>query len=74
MHWHPNANEWQYYISGKGRMTVFSSHGQAETAEYDATDIGYVPQGYGHYIENIGDEDLKVLVVLDNGIYEDITL
>ena len=55
-------------------MTVFSSHGQAETAEYDATDIGYVPQGYGHYIENIGDEDLKVLVVLDNGIYEDITL
>lgn len=74
MHWHPNANEWQYYISGKGRMTVFSSHGHAETAEYEATDVGYVPQGYGHYIENIGDEDLKVLVVLDNGIYQDISL
>ncbi|QII37648.1 cupin domain-containing protein [Rouxiella badensis] len=74
MHWHPNANEWQYYISGKGRMTVFSSHGHAETQEYDATDVGYVPQGFGHYIENIGDEDLKVLVVLDNGIYQDISL
>lgn len=74
MHWHPNANEWQYYISGKGRMTVFSSHGHAETAEYETTDVGYVPQGYGHYIENIGDEDLKVLVVLDNGIYQDISL
>ena len=23
LHWHPNADEWQYYISGKGRMTVF---------------------------------------------------
>src|SRR6266581_4014536 len=22
LHWHPNADEWQYYISGKGRMTV----------------------------------------------------
>ncbi|ORJ26270.1 cupin domain-containing protein [Rouxiella badensis] len=74
MHWHPNANEWQYYISGKGRMTVFSSLGHAETQEYDATDVGYVPQGFGHYIENIGDEDLKVLVVLDNGIYQDISL
>ena len=22
IHWHPNADEWQYYISGKARMTV----------------------------------------------------
>jgi oxalate decarboxylase len=25
MHWHPNADEWQYYIKGKGRMTVFNT-------------------------------------------------
>ncbi len=31
MHWHPHASEWQYYISGKGRMTVFSPVGQART-------------------------------------------
>lgn len=74
LHWHPNANEWQYYISGKGRMTVFSSHGHAETEDFSVTDVGYVPQGFGHYIENTGDEDLKVLVVLDNGVYEDISL
>ncbi|NHB91154.1 cupin domain-containing protein [Photorhabdus cinerea] len=74
LHWHPNANEWQYYISGKGRMTVFSSHGHAQTAKYGPTDVGYVPQGFGHYIENIGNDDLKVLVVLDNGIYQDISL
>jgi oxalate decarboxylase len=23
MHWHPNADEWQYWIKGKGTMTVF---------------------------------------------------
>jgi len=74
LHWHPNANEWQYYISGTGRMTVFSSHGHAQTSDFAPTDIGYVPQGFGHYIENTGDEDLKVLVVLDNGIYQDISL
>lgn len=27
LHWHPNADEWQYYISGQGRMTVFASGG-----------------------------------------------
>lgn len=74
LHWHPNANEWQYYISGKGRMTVFGSHRHAQTEKYEPTDVGYVPQGFGHYIENIGNEDLKVLVVLDNGIYQDISL
>jgi oxalate decarboxylase len=25
LHWHPNADEWQYYIKGKGRMTVFNT-------------------------------------------------
>jgi oxalate decarboxylase len=25
LHWHPNADEWQYYVSGKGRMTVFAA-------------------------------------------------
>ena len=24
-HWHPNADEWQYYIYGNARMTVFST-------------------------------------------------
>jgi len=24
LHWHPNAAEWQFWIAGKGRMTVFS--------------------------------------------------
>src|ERR1700731_1027679 len=23
LHWHPNASEWQFWIAGKGRMTVF---------------------------------------------------
>ena len=29
MHWHPNNDEWQYWISGHARMTVFGSSGKA---------------------------------------------
>jgi oxalate decarboxylase len=74
MHWHPNADEWQYYISGKGRMTVFGSNGRAHTDDFNTTDVGYVPRGYGHYIENTGSEDLVVLIGLNSGKYEDISL
>jgi hypothetical protein len=54
VHWHPNAAEWQYYLKGNARMTVFGSHGRARTDDFVAGDVGYVPQGYGHYIENTG--------------------
>lgn len=30
IHWHP-TDEWQYYISGRGRMTVFAASGKART-------------------------------------------
>jgi len=73
-HWHPNTDEWQYFISGRARLGVFGSHGRARTEEMQAGDVGYVPQGYGHYIENAGNEDLELLVVLNNGNYESISL
>ena len=60
LHWHPNAAEWQFYLKGSGRMTVFGSHGRARTDDFGPGDVGYVPQGYGHYIENTGDSDLEM--------------
>ena len=74
LHWHPNADEWQYYIGGRARMSVFGSHGRVRLEEFNAGDVGYVPQGYGHYIENAGSEDLELLIVLNNGTYESISL
>ena len=67
LHWHPNADEWQYYVAGRARMTVFGSHGRARTEEFGAGDVGYVPTGYGHYIENVGTDELEVLLALNNG-------
>ena len=28
MHWHPNASEWQFWMKGQGRMTVFNAQGR----------------------------------------------
>jgi oxalate decarboxylase len=75
LHWHPNANEWQYYISGHSRLTVFGSGGRVRTEEMGPGDVGYVPQGFGHYIENASDkEDSVTLIVLDRGNYQEISL
>ena len=29
LHWHANADEWQYVISGRVRMTLFGAHGRS---------------------------------------------
>lgn len=36
MHWHPNDDEWQYYLEGKARVTVFASGGKARTFNFQA--------------------------------------
>jgi oxalate decarboxylase len=43
LHWHPNTDEWQYYIEGQARMGVFAASGQARTFDFQANDVGYVP-------------------------------
>jgi oxalate decarboxylase len=66
LHGHPNAAEWQYYLKSNACMTVFGSHGRARTDDFIAGDVGYVPQGYGHYIENTGSDDVEMVIVFDN--------
>jgi oxalate decarboxylase len=74
LHWHPNADEWQYYISGRARMTVFASDGKARTFNYQAGDVGYVPFAMGHYIENIGDEPVRFLEMFRSDHFADVSL
>jgi oxalate decarboxylase len=74
MHWHPNADEWQYYIKGKARMTVFNTGPNALTTNFSAGDIGYVRRNLGHYVENIGDTDLQFVGVFRAPRYEEVSL
>jgi oxalate decarboxylase len=74
LHWHPNTDEWQYYIEGRARMGVFASSGQARTFDYQAGDVGYVPYAMGHYIENTGDTPLRFLEMFKSSYYADLSL
>ena len=40
MHWHPNADEWQYWIKGTGQMTVFETGPRAMTFNFTPGDSG----------------------------------
>jgi oxalate decarboxylase len=74
IHWHPNADEWQYYVSGEARMTVFGAQGIARTFDYRAGDVGYVPKSMPHYIENTGGEPLRFLELFNSPRYMDVSL
>lgn len=74
LHWHQNADEWQYYFAGKGRMTVFATGGRARTMDFEAGDVGYVQQTLPHYIENTGNTDLKFLEMFRSSFYQDLSL
>ena len=74
LHWHPNADEWQYWLKGEGRMTVFDAGPRARTADFRPGDIGYVKKSQGHYIQNTGTTDLQLLAVFKAPEYQEIAL
>ena len=74
LHWHPNADEWQYWISGEARMMVFSAGGRARKFDFHAGDVGYVPRAMGHYIENTGTDPVRYLELFRSSYYIDVSL
>jgi oxalate decarboxylase len=74
LHWHPNTDEWQYYIDGQARMGVFAASGQARTFNFTAGDVGYVPFAMGHYVENTGTTPLRFLEIFKSSYYADVSL
>jgi len=74
LHWHPNVDEWQYFICGEARMTVFASQNNARTFDFQAGDVGYVPFPMGHYVENIGTTTLRFLELFRSDYFADVSL
>ena len=74
LHWHPNADEWQYVIKGRGQVTNFGSHSRVKTMDYSQGMLAFIKQGYGHFIENTGPEDLEVLILFSAADYQEISL
>lgn len=74
LHWHPNADEWQYYLSGQGRMTVFGSNRSAQTFDYQGGDVGYIPRAMPHYVENTGKTTLRFFEMFRSPVFQDVPL
>ncbi len=74
MHWHPNADEWSFFLAGRARVTVFGAEGTARTFDYVAGDVGIVPRNMGHFVENIGDEPVEMLEVFRADEFRDFSL
>jgi oxalate decarboxylase len=74
LHWHPNADEWQYYVKGQARMTVFDTGPKATTADFKAGDVGYVKKSLGHYVQNMGNTDMVFVEIFKSDHYAEVSL
>ena len=74
LHWHPNADEWQYWVQGSGRMTVFNTGPAAVTMDFHAGDIGYVKKSLGHYVQNTGSTDIIMVETFKDKQFQEVSL
>jgi oxalate decarboxylase len=72
-HWHPNAAELDYVISGRARMTIFSPGDNVDSFEVGPGEIVFIPSAYFHYIENVSpNKDMQFAVFFNHERPEDI--
>jgi oxalate decarboxylase len=71
-HWHPNAAELSYCLSGKALMTIFGHGDTHNTFTLERDEIAFVPQGFLHHIENISEGETKFIVTFNHEKPEDI--
>jgi len=53
---------------------IFGAHGRTKTGEFGQGEVGFVKQGFGHYIEQVGSEPLQMLLIFNSPVYEEINL
>lgn len=74
IHWHLNSDEWNFFVQGSGRITIYAAPESSRTFDFTEGDVGYIPAINAHYIENTGDTDLIVLEVLKQPKFTDISV
>ena len=55
-------------------MTVFAENGRARTFDYRSGDVGYVPVGDVHYVQNTGNKTLWFLEAFRSDLFEGVSL
>jgi oxalate decarboxylase len=70
-HWHPSAWELNLILKGTANWVLIDGNGNHESFEAHVDDLVFAPQGSLHYFENLGHEDLEVLIVQNASASED---
>lgn len=73
-HWHANANELTYCVSGRALVSVLDSGSQFATFTVSAGEMFHVDSGSLHHIENIGTEPAEFIITFRSERPEDFGL
>ncbi|MEI6416692.1 MAG: cupin domain-containing protein [Verrucomicrobiota bacterium] len=73
-HWHPNADELGYCLSGKALVTIFSHGNQHDCFTIEPGEMFFVPSGSIHAIENIGEGCAEFILSFSHERPEDFGL
>ena len=73
-HWHPDAWEFDVPLSGRGVLGVANPDDTYSVQEILPGQIGFIPQGYAHYIQNVGPDDVRWVIIFNNTYPDDIGL
>ncbi|MDN5847230.1 MAG: cupin domain-containing protein [Candidatus Nitrosocosmicus sp.] len=65
-HWHTNAAELNYCIAGKAEITIYGNNAHKDAFIINPGQLTFIPTGYWHDVQSIGEEGLKLVMVYDN--------
>ena len=65
-HWHGNAGEFNFCVSGAGQIGIVAPSGESWTFVVNTGDVAFIPNNWFHYIANIGDEPLELIAFFDD--------
>lgn len=74
IHWHLESDEWNFFLAGQARVTVFEGPMASRTFDFSAGDVGYIPVVDSHYVENTGNETVIYMEILQAPKYSDISV
>ncbi|MDF3053183.1 MAG: hypothetical protein K0S19_1288 [Geminicoccaceae bacterium] len=61
-HWHSNASELDYFVSGHAQIGLVAPDGNLQTVTVGPGDIAFLPRNWFHYIASVSDEPLQILI------------
>lgn len=73
-HWHPNADEWDFVLRGRARITLFDGGRKSGEVEVGPNQVGFLPRGQAHAVETIGDEDFYLFSIFNANEFQAIGL